>query len=225
MTRRSIAVIICCAAVLLVAGGLFASNMGFKLNKQLNFTGTATGINSLSLPFNRQIGIDNAKNLLDDIKNTGSPTNAVAGVARYNPATNSPVFYTGAPADIAFNLSKAEGYLVQMTQNATYIVVGSDDPAFVVTFLGTGASATGINLYSLPYHTTTTNAEQLRNELRATGAPVNNVGAVGNYNTATNSPVFYTGAPADVAFPLVAGNAYFVQVSGASNVTYSPSHY
>jgi hypothetical protein len=213
--------------VLLVAGGLYASNMGFKLNKVLSFTGTANGTNTIALPFNRQIGIDNAEQLLNDIKTTGSPINAASNVQKLDTSTNGLIVYSAGPADgTPFALDKAVGYYVKMTTNATYIVVGSDDPAYVHTFLGSGSSANGTNFYALPYHTTTTNAEQLLTELKNTGSPINNISNVQNFDKATNGLVVYSAGPADgTPFALAAGDAYLVKVSGATNVSYSPSHY
>ena len=92
---------------MLVAGGIFASNMGFKLNYSMG-----TGTNSLGLPYNAQTNIINAETLIDDIElaNPG----AVSSVSRFDTATNGLVTYTGS-AGTNFNLTPGEAYHVAVS--------------------------------------------------------------------------------------------------------------
>ena len=60
--RRVVAISVVALAALIMAGGLVASNMGFKLAYELVAgdagVTSASGQNSLGLPYNRQVGID-----------------------------------------------------------------------------------------------------------------------------------------------------------------------
>jgi hypothetical protein len=108
----------------------------------------------------------------------------------------------------------------------SYIVVGSHDPGYTHTFLGSAGGGTGRNLYSVPYHTTRLNAEQLLDEINATGSPAASVTSIQRFNPLTDATALYSKAPADPPpFGLLPGEAYFVKVSTAGNVTYAPSHY
>ena len=58
-------------AVVIAAGGLYASNMGFKLNYPRNGAGVGgskSGRNTLSLPFNPQVGISKASETVKKIE-------------------------------------------------------------------------------------------------------------------------------------------------------------
>lgn len=107
--------------VVISAGALLASNMGFKLNKQMFGVSTTppigVGQNVLGLPFFRQTGLTNAKDLAIDIgcSNFSGGTTATAGqVKRYLTATGGLQTYTcpPAPAGTNFPLSPGEAYLV-----------------------------------------------------------------------------------------------------------------
>jgi hypothetical protein len=227
MSRRNVIVALCAAAVLLAGGGLYASNMGFKLNYSFLQAGTASGTNTLALPYNRQIGIDNAEQLLNDINTTGTPVGKAVNVQRYVSATDAVVLYSKAPTDPApFLLETAIGYFVKVSANTSYIVVGSHNPAYQHTFLGIGPAATGRNFFATPYHSTRIDAAQLFDEINLTGSPTNQVANLQRYLVATDAVLLYSKAPTDgPAFPIVPGEAYFVKLSGASNVLYTPSHY
>jgi hypothetical protein len=227
MSRRNVIVALCAAALLLAGGGLFASNMGFKLNYTLLQAGTASGTNTISLPFNRQIGIDNAEQLLNDINTTGTPAGKAVNVQQYLSSTDALLLYAKAPADPApFALAPGIGYFVKVSANTSYIVVGSHNPGYTHTFLGIGPAATGRNFYAVPYHTTRINAEQLLDEINTTGVPPGNIANIQRYLPATDAVTVYAKAPADPApFTLTPGEAYFVKTNAGNNVSYNPSHY
>jgi hypothetical protein len=225
MSRRNVIVALCVAAVLLTAGGLFASNMGFKLNRTLALTGTASGRNTLGLPFNRQIGIDDLEQLFNDVKNTGTPTNSIVRLETLNPLNDALINYSLSPGDVNRPLGEGEGVIAKVSTNMQYIVVGSHDPGHTVTFLGGGASATGRNFFAVPYHTTRTTLEELFDEINNTGTPTNQVARLETLNTANDAFVNYSKSPGDTNLVLVPGEALIVKLSGASNVSYVPSHY
>jgi hypothetical protein len=211
-------------AALLVAGGLFASNMGLKLNYPLDAAGTngsLDGTNMLALPFNQQTNLVDAEDLLLDIN--ASPSGVVvAQVCAWLKASNGLDCYTGTAGN-NFTLAPAEGYFVQVSTGGNYIVVGSHDPVKVVAFdaAGTNGSLDGTNVYAWNYHSTLTDAQGLINEIEAQGG-VGSVAQVCAWLKASNGLDCYTGTAGN-NFSLVPGEAYFVQVS--SNISYTPSHY
>lgn len=210
-------------AVMLVAGGLFASNMGFKLNTPLQGPAvgiSASGTRTLALPFNQQTNLVNAKHLIDDINATAG-SSVVAQVARYLTATDGLSAYTGL-SGTAFPLTAGEGYAVQVSQNVNYIVVGSHNPALVLNLPGPGASsASGTSRYAYPYHSISSNAKELIDEVNAAaGGTV--VAQVARYLTTTDGLSAYTGL-SGTSFALNPGEAYNIQVT--SDVSFVPAHY
>jgi hypothetical protein len=220
MRRKTILVAAVGAVAVVLAGGLFASNMGFKLNYPMFGTsGSASGSNTLSLPYFRQVGLDDAKQLIDDIE--GGNTALVANVQRFNSATDAFAVYDGSTGT-AFPLQAGEGLFVQLgTANVNYIVVGSHDPGYIVPLKGTNSSASGSNLYAYPYHSTAADAKQLIDDIEQ-GDP-SRVANVQRFNPATDAYAVYDGS-SGTAFALTPGEAYLVQL-GANDVNYVPSHY
>jgi len=190
---------------MLVAGGIFASNMGFKLNYSM-----LTGTNSLGMPYNAQVNITDAETLINDIE-LANPT-TVSSVSRFDTASNGLFTYTGT-AGTNFPVLKGEGYLVAVNTAIQYIVVGSHDPGHTVNL------ATGTQIWSYPYHSTLTNAEELINEIEAV-SPV--ISSVSRFDTATNGLFTYTGS-AGTNFSLTPGEAYHIASEAA--VSWTPSHY
>jgi hypothetical protein len=221
-----------CAIV--AAGGLLASNMGFKLNYRLTTTaaggGAGTGKNTLALPYFRQTGLNNALELMGDIGNTsGTPSIIpVASVSRFLEATDTLATYTGrmgSPTGTPFALTAGEGYNVSMYSNVNYIVVGSHDPSLIISMDGPGAgSASGKNFLATPYNITSTNSLQLMNDIG--GVIIIPVASVSRFITSTDSLATYTGrmgSPTGTPFLLTPGEAY--KVSMYTTVAYTPSHY
>ena len=209
-------------AVLVAAGGLYASNMAFKLNYTLRATTAGVslnGTNTLALPFNQQTNLVTAGDLLSDIGGTV----AVARISRFVPATNGTQNYDGVTG-VPFALSAAEAYFVQLKPGQTrqYIVVGSHDPSKVVEFLGPGpGSVNGQNFYAWPYHSTSNDAGELISELGGTSV----IARVTRFNPVTNGSTNYDGVTG-TAFALTPGEGYFVQLKvGVPNVQFIPSHF
>jgi len=120
-TLFAVTTVALCAIV--TAGGLLASNMGFKLNYRLNAPApgvSATGKNTLSLPYFRQTGQNNAFDLILDIG--GGAVTPVLSVSKFNEATDTFTVYTGrmgAPA-VGFSLAPGEAYFVNMASSVPY---------------------------------------------------------------------------------------------------------
>jgi hypothetical protein len=196
--------------------------MGFKLNYQLlRITGgqSVTGNNTISLPYNPQIGITSSKTLMDDI---GSAS--VASVSRYIKSTNGLEIYTGRAGtpNANFTLATGEGYFVVMNTTTNYIVVGSHNPVAAVTLnrIQGGVSVTGNNVFSFPYHHTANTSKQLMDDIGSAS-----VASVSRYIRSTNGLEIYTGRAGspNANFTVTLGEAYFIVMNTTTN--YIPSHY
>jgi len=232
MRKRMFIGALVAALAVVLAGGLLASNMGFKLNYTLIATGqpvpeggnSADGTNEISLPDFPQAGMATANDLRLDI---GAPANG--GIQKLIRSNNTVQVYTGKGAGLNFPLVAGDGYRVKITgaANLNYIVVGSHNPSLSHTLIATGqpvpeggVSADGTNQYNYPYHSVAATANDLRLEI---GAPAN--GGIQKLIRSNNTVQVYTGKGAGLNFNLVPGASYRVKVTGASNVTFVPNHY
>jgi hypothetical protein len=209
--RRVTAVVVIAAAAIIVAGGLMASNMGFKLNYPLQAAQVGvsnSGFQSIGLPYNRQVGIDTASELLNDIVAGGV---SVDSVQKYDILSDQNIPYPFTD----FPLAPGEGYLVKAASTGSYIIVGSHDPGFNVQLqaAAVGISNSGFQRYAHPYHGVSATASELLDEL----AP--DATSIQKYDILTDQNIPYPFTD----FPLVPGEAYLVQVSG--NKTFVPAHY
>jgi len=200
------------AVALLAVGALFASNMGFKINYQMlagTNAGSDKGINSLALPYNAQTGVIDAQTLADDI---GSAN--VLTISKYVESNDGYFVY---PTDGNFSLSHEEAYYVRLLNDVNYIVVGSHDPSATVSLESAGDpnSDKGINFVAYPYHSTSSLASELANEIGST-----NVLSIGQYVESNDGLTIY---PTDGDFSLVPGEGYFIRM--LANQTWTPSHY
>ena len=121
MTKRTyIGVLTVALAVVLAAGGLLASNMGFKLNYPLNATTggvSLSGTNALALPDNRQAGINSASALMNDIGLANT-----ANVQTFLEASDSLQVYTGRKGSGPdFALVPGEAYYIRMNTTVNYL--------------------------------------------------------------------------------------------------------
>ena len=224
MKKKVVFGLVAALAMLLVVGGLYASNMGFKLNYVLDGQGTSgslNGTNTMSLPFNQQTDLIDAFDLIVDIGGTVD----VSNIAQFDRTSNGFAGYTGT-SGAPFALAPGEAYLVQLqatTPSVNYIIVGSHDPGLVLSFdgAGTNGSANGTNFYGYPYHSTSTDAEELITELGST----TDIAAVSQFDRSSNGFAGYTGT-SGAPFPLEPGKGYLVQLQGGlPGVTFVPSHF
>lgn len=215
--RKRILLATVLGVAVLVTGGIFASNMGFKLN--LSLLGPAagtTGTQLIAIPFNQQTSLANAEDLLNDI--SACPGNALL-VSRFVKSLDALSFY-GCSGGDNFPLVKSEAYYVQVAANQSYIVVGSHDPSASVGLIGPAGGTTGTNSYSAPYHSVATTAEELINEISP--CPGSTVDLVSRFVKSSDALSFY-GCSGGDNFPLVAGEGYLIQVS--SDISFVPAHY
>jgi hypothetical protein len=223
MSKKNFSVVMGVAlAMVLAVGGVIASNMGFKLNYLMQKpTGgvSLTGKSALSLPYNRQTGMNNSKNLLDDIDVVANITN----IQRHVRSTDVFQAYTGRGASATFALAAGEGYFVRLiSADKNYIAVGSHNPTASILLQkpAAGVSLTGKSFYAPPYHTTSVNSKNLLDELGG----VANVTNVQRHVRSTDVFQAYTGRGASATFALVPGEAYMVRLISA-DVNLVPAHY
>ena len=224
MKKKVVFGLVATMTLLLVASGLYASNMGFKLNYVLDGQGTAgsaNGTNTLALPFNQQTDLLDAFDLLNDI----GGVSVVASVAEFDRKSNGFVGYTGT-SGTAFPLAAGDAYQVRLqpgVPSVNYIIVGSHDPGLVLNFdgQGTNQSANGSNFYAYPYHSTSTAADELITELGGTTV----IASVAQFDRTSNGFTGYTGT-SGTAFPLEPGKGYLVRLQGGvPSLNFVPSHF
>jgi len=228
MTKKTfLGVMAVATAVALTGGALIASNMGFKLNYTLTQPlsgGTGdTGTSTIALPNFRQAGLNNAKDLMDDVGFAN-----VTNVQKYLKATASLQVYTGRKnvgGPNAFSLQPGEGYFVKMNTTTNYIVVGSHNPGQTYNLgqpLVGGTADNGTNFFAYNYHQTAADAKALMDDIGFVS-----VTNVQKYLKATASLQVYTGRKnvgGPNAFALTPGEAYYIKMNTTVN-PYSPSHY
>jgi len=216
-------------AAVFVAGGLVASNMGFKANYSLQAASVGvsnSGTQGLALPYNHQTSIVTAEDLIADINGDGPAacltTSCVASVSRHVRTTDAPEFYTGG-SGVNFTITPGDGYIVVVNTDINYIIVGSHNPTLAIQLdsSGVNGSASGTQLWSYPYHSTAVNAEDLINEINLAGG-AGAVASVSHRIRATDAPEFYTGG-SGTNFTLVPGESYFIVMNTATS--FVPAHY
>jgi hypothetical protein len=205
------ALVVIATAAVIAAGGLMASNMGFKLNYPLvagSDPSSNSGFQSIGLPYNRQVGINDAAQLKADIEAGGV---GVGSIQKYNILSDQNDPYP----PLNFSLGAGEGYLIGVTTTGCYIIVGSHDPAHTVQLRGqaVGVSNSGFQRYAHPYHGVASTAAELKAELAPQGASIQ------KYNILSDQNDPYP--PLD--FPLVPGESYLVGVTG--DKSFVPAHY
>jgi hypothetical protein len=201
-----------CALVLAVAGGVaMASNMGFKFVPNLNQVNKAF---TISLPINNNY--TNADSVFQDI--TATPC-SVGKVERVNPSAGGlqrTTWFGFGSAAQNFPIAKGQGYIVEVSASCTsWVVVGSHDPAFTYSF----SLANKAYLASIPYHTTA----QVAQDLFASIPSCSKVERINPSAGGLQRTTWFGFGSAAQNFPVAIGQAYIVEVSGAS--VWTPAHY
>jgi len=154
-------------AIIVAAGGAsIASNMGFKLNKQLfasSAAGGQVGFNWISLPYNNPYG--DVRHLCDQL---GLPGNAtvqtkqyIVGGANDGSSQNAAVQVCGTCGATCGALVPGQGYVIHCPVAtdptpcpASVIIVGSHNGGTQITLPKTSSGIAGDWYMSVPYHTT-----------------------------------------------------------------------
>jgi hypothetical protein len=194
--------------ILAIALTSLGSNMGFKLSMTL----TAGQAKYISLPYYNSYSTQTAATLRNDVIAAGG-----TGVQVYNwNGTAWQRYAGGGLGQINFALEKGIGYQVVSTADVSnWVIVGSHDPSVTISF-----TAGQAKYVSVPYHTTSTNAAALRNEIIAVGGT-----GVQVYNwNGTAWQRYAGGGLGQVNFTLQPGIAYQA-VSTADCGPWTPAHY
>jgi hypothetical protein len=205
------------ASVLLIGSSVFASNMGFKLVYPLKAVsaGVHDGTNRVSVPYFNSFATQDAAGMWADLASSNRQN-----IFRYNPATSTSQRYAGGgPGQVNFPLTEGEAYVVAVTADANWTIVGSHDNAFAIPLKAVSAGVhDGTNRVSIPYHTNKTDAAGIWGELPA--AKQN----IFRYNPATSTSQRYAGGgPGQVNFPITIGESYVIAVT--ADTTWTPAHY
>lgn len=211
--------VVACVAV--VTG---ASNMGFQIVKELNgpnAAGSRSGTQDVGLPFNLRADIRTASDLRQYIVDSGG---TAVSVSSFDPRTDALQTYAGISPAWDFGLDAGEGYRIKLANEVDLSIVGTHDPGLIVNLNGpfTNGSASGSQLYSLPYHATATTASELRDEILS-GAGGSVSVTVSRYDPARDALETYAGIGPSTDFQLKFGEAYLIKVS--RDIAYIPSHY
>jgi hypothetical protein len=190
----------------LVGGVVLASNMGFKLVYQILTASGNSGTNWVGFPFNFPFA--NAQETFTDIPNCDEVTRYVRSDDTYQ------TYFAGKGA-INFPIDPGIGYLVKVSTDTNYVIVGSHDPSYGVSLL-TAAGNSGTNWISVPYHTTATNAQELFTDIP-------NADEVTRYVRSDDTYQTYFAGKGAINFPVSPGEGLLVKVS--TDTTWTPSHY
>jgi hypothetical protein len=202
------------ATVLLVSSSAFASNMGFKLVFPLKkpTAGVHDGSNWISLPYFNSFATQNAAGIWADL-----PASKQV-IFHYDTAGSFYDPYSGQPLDNNWAITKGEAYLVGVTADANWTIVGSHDNAYAVPLKKPTAGVhDGSNWVSVPYHTTAANAAAIWASLPASKQ------VIFKYDTAGSFYDPYSGQPLDNNWAVTIGEAYLIGVT--ADTTWTPAHY
>jgi riboflavin biosynthesis pyrimidine reductase len=202
--KRNVLLVLAAVAVLAIGSAAIASNMGFKISITLT-----KNVNSfVSIPYYNSY--TDAASLRNDINAAISGT---ATVLAYN-GTLWQKYAGGGVGQVNFTITPGQGYQVVPAASGNWIVVGSHNPSLALSF-----TKNVNNFVSVPYHTTATTAQLLRNEI---DAAIGSTVTVLNYN-GTLWQKYAGGGVGQVNFNITAGSA--VQVVPAGSGSWTPAHY
>lgn len=185
--KRKILLGLVVTGLLSVGVTAIASNMGFKLVRQM----TAGWTNFIALPYYNSYA--NAAQLFADIP-------SALTVSRWNNATGLFENYTGRGTN--FTVTKGEAYIAFVSANSNWVIVGSHDDVYNLP-----VTAGYTNFISVPYHTTATNASTLFSQ-------VPNCLTLSRWNNATGLFENWTGRGTNFALTPGEGLIAFVSANG-----------
>ncbi|MFQ5877149.1 MAG: hypothetical protein ACE5JH_05590 [Acidobacteriota bacterium] len=163
-SRLTVAILAVAALIVAAGGTAVASNMAFKLNKAIVFSGTGQiGNNWTSLPFNNPY--TNGQSLCDQLGLVGN-----ASLSVLDGTTGT--FTSGICGSTAVGvpITAGQGVLIRQPADAgapsSVIIVGSHNPTLSLSIPAVvpgGGPNQGNLWFAVPYHTTAVTAEDLCN--------------------------------------------------------------
>ena len=204
------------AAALFVSTAPQASNAIFKIEYALYAAGaalpgggsSASGTNSLCLPYLRKSGLQMASDLAADIDAQAGGA-VVDTIARFRVADGGEDVYDGsAPSDFA--LTAGEELRVVVSQSTTYTILGSHDPGRSILLLGADdpGSLNGENAFCPPFHTRSADAAGLLDEIGSAAGDSSVVSSIGRFLRSSDTIESYTGSSTVTNFTITPGEGY-----------------
>lgn len=242
-SRLTLAVVLIAATVLAAGGAAVASNTGFKINKALFPTSTASankGNNWTAMPYFNPYPNGNVLCLAMGLRTAGVggvTITTAATLTRIDPITGAaPSGICGTTAG-TFTWPAGLGVRIRNTTAATgpvapssAILVGSHNPSISLNIPPTDAANAnkGTFWFSVPYHTTNVNGQDLCNSigLVSTGNATTR-GALLRANADTGSPQNGVCGSTASGIALVLGEAIRVRQPGLppAGLTFVPAHF
>jgi hypothetical protein len=233
-TRTIMALVAASALILAVGGVSIASNMGFKLNKQLFFRGSGqVGVNWTSIPQNHPysgapctIGGPCAGALCAALNLTS--TGLSRGTIIVLNATTGQ-FQTGTCGGTANTLALPSGQGVAITQPGAAggsmgaIIVGSHNPTLTLTIPKAGNGNIGNLWFALPYHTTAVTGQDVCAQIGMTGTGISR-GTVTRLNAQTGAFTQGTCGSTAGSLNLVLGEQMQLREPNGPK-SFSPAHF
>lgn len=218
LSKVSAVTVALAGCLVLSAVGTFASNMGFKMNRVIAPSGVfPKGTNLVALPYRSPY--NSAEDICAALGLTGT-TGRVQTIDAGAASNNVKTHFCG--GGLPFALLSKVGVRITNPTSAGGIIVGSHagGPGNSVTLAASATFPKGTNDFSVPYHTTAVNAEDVCTNagLTASTGRIQRIdaGAASN-NVKTH---FCTNA---LPFALVLGEA--VAINNPTAVTFSPAHF
>jgi hypothetical protein len=193
--------------ILLIAGSLLASNMGFKLSYGLTNTGSYQ-LNWVSLPYYWGTSAT-ASTVCSDIGG-----NAFS-ITYWDRPTEGNISWLCSGVGTDFTIAPGEAIAVKVSSPTTWTIVGSHNPTQILALANTGSYQ--LNWVSVPYHTLRTNASGICTDVGS------NAFSITYWDRTTEGNISWLCSGVGTDFTLTPGEGIAVKVSSPTNWT--PSHY
>ncbi len=220
------ALILVGVSVLVLAGGIIASNAGFVLTYSAagasgSPASSLSGTNFIGLPYRQKTSLITARDLFNDM----SP--AIQILNKHRKSDDQFEFYTFGGGSIppnGWNLLSGEGYIAKVSSGGTnYRIIGTHEPQLTVEFRGADGGVTslsGSNFFAPPYHGVASTARELFLEIGGT------IQIINQHRKTDDQFEFYSfggGSLPPNGWNLTPGESYIVKVG--ANQRFQPLHY
>ncbi len=212
-------------STVIVAGGITASNMGFKVRYQLvgSPQPSLSGTNFIGLPYVPKPSLKTARDLFLDIG--VDHVQIISQYIRNESSSQLFEFYTFGGGTIppnGWDLVPGEALIVKVGSQKLYGLVGSHDSTYEIELIGSASpnSHDGSNFVAVPYHTTARTARDLFLEIGGS------IQIINKHRPIDDQFEFYAfggGSVPPNGWDLVPGDGYLIKIG--SDQTWHPSHY
>lgn len=218
--RTKVLLVVAALLMAIVSTVAIGSNMGFKISIPLTApSGVHSGSNWIALPF--YSSYTDANSVFVDVP-------GCTQISRYVPGSDGFEDYLGfddPPLSVNFAIGSSDGfaYLVKVSSDTVWVVVGSHNPTLGLNLSAPSGSHSGTNWVAVPYHSTASDAATLFSQ-------VPDCTQVSRYMASSDSFEDYLGfddPPLSTNFALTPGTPYLVKVSTdhTGGSAWTPAHY